>query len=151
MSTFLKKCSCFVLTEFSFTVLWILKSLVNWKILVKSELFSVDPCAGHQNCNDCLQDDRCGWCALDSATGLGSCLMGSLNASMSNGFTCPSYQWNFLSCPGKIKLFKDADSHVSAVVLSRVYTYPLEVRSTKIFRDACPENFKMHCPCFWVQ
>jgi len=29
-----------------------------------------------------------------------------------------------------------------AVVLKRGYTYPMGIRSTKIFRHTCPENFK---------
>ncbi|XP_078488466.1 attractin-like protein 1 isoform X2 [Ciona intestinalis] len=56
-----------------------------------------DPCTKYQSCDDCFQDDGCGWQDLGGNNGYGSCLSGStigpVDASLS------SDNWHFLECP----------------------------------------------------
>ena len=40
------------------------------------------PCSFNQNCKDCLENTRCGWCALNATNGGGKCVEGTIEGPL---------------------------------------------------------------------
>lgn len=63
-------------------------------------------CSKQKTCADCQRvGPNCGWCDDGSETGLGRCLLGSLEAPIDESL-CPNdgkSEWYFTNCSGMLK------------------------------------------------
>ena len=54
-------------------------------------------CSAYKDCDDCVTDERCGWCNDESNTGLGACSEGGFNSDLKG--ECSNALWYFDGCP----------------------------------------------------